>query len=157
MLQIEMKQSERRRITRQVIVEIISCLFFLLFLYAAVNKFLDYQNFKIQIGKSPLLTSFSNQVAWAIPSIEIVIAFVVIMPKTRSIGLYASFGLMFLFTAYIIAILNFSDHIPCGCGGILGHLQWHEHLIFNTVFVLLGIAGIFLETKTNNEKGLKSS
>jgi hypothetical protein len=134
-------------VSKQLMVEIISCLFFLLFLYAAANKILDFQHFKIQLSQSPLLTSFANQVAWLIPTVEIVIAVLAILPKTRLLGMYASFGLMFMFTAYIIAILNFSDHIPCGCGGILGHLQWHEHLIFNIFFVLLGFTGILIETK----------
>lgn len=138
----------QNQFSKKNIVEIISCLFFFLFLYAAFNKILDYQNFKIQISQSPILTSFANQVAWFIPMVEIVIAILAIIPKYRIIGLYASFGLMFLFTAYIIAILNFSDHIPCGCGGILGHLQWKQHLIFNIVFVVFGIIGIFLHTRT---------
>ncbi len=131
---------------RKLLVEIISSLFFLLFLYAAFNKILDFQNFKIQISQSPLLTSIASPIAWFIPVIEIVIALLVIIPKYQLIGLYSSFALMFMFTAYIITILNYSDHIPCGCGGILGHLQWHEHLVFNIFFVLLGVTGILLKT-----------
>lgn len=142
---------------KKLIVEIISLMFFLLFLYAAFNKLFDFQNFKIQISQSPLLTSYAGMVVWIIPSIEIIIAVLIIIPKYRLTGLYLSFALMFIFTAYIIAILNFSNHIPCGCGGILGNLQWQEHLIFNIVFVLLGIAGVSLETIDNNKKEFISS
>jgi hypothetical protein len=50
---------------------------------------------------------------------------------------------MTMFTAYIVAILKFSDFVPCSCGGVLEHLGWPEHLILNIAFTVLALIGIF--------------
>lgn len=122
--------------------DIISALFVMLFLYAAFTKLLDYEKFRVQIGQSPLLTAFAGFVAWFIPAVEILIAIMLIFSRTRLGALYASFSLMVMFTCYIVAITQFSDYVPCSCGGVLEKLGWTEHLIFNIVFVLLAIAAI---------------
>ncbi len=128
------------------IVETISLLFVLLFVYAAVSKLLDFENFRVQLGQSPLLTAFAHWVAWAVPGLEIGIAIMLCTPRLRLWGLYAAFSLMVMFTAYIIAILQFSEKIPCSCGGVLESMGWTEHLIFNVVFILLGFTGVALYT-----------
>jgi hypothetical protein len=53
-------------------------------------------------------------------------------------------ALMVSFTIYIIATLTFSKHIPCSCGGIIAQLSWKQHILFNTVFIILGFLGITL-------------
>ncbi len=67
-------------------------------------------------------------------------------------ALYSALALMSLFTAYIIAILNFSDTIPCSCGGVLEKMSWNEHLVFNIIFMLMAIIAIVLQTKINERK-----
>lgn len=131
----------------KIVIELISFLFILLFVYAAASKALDFPKFKVQLAQSPMLTAFSDWVAWFIPSIEILIAISLTIVKTRILGLYASLALMVMFTAYIVAILNFSYYIPCSCGGILEDLNWEEHLVFNIFFVLLALIGIVLWNK----------
>ncbi len=127
---------------QRVYIEIICFLFIVLFFYAAVTKLMNYEGFVGQIGKSPLLTRYANWVAWLIPTVELIITVLLASPRWRSIGLYASFGLMTLFTVYIIAILSYSNELPCSCGGILNTLDWNEHLIVNLFFVLLAVLGI---------------
>lgn len=126
-------------------IEIICFLFILLFSYAAISKLLDFNTFKIQLGQSPLLTAFAGWVAWVIPLIELVTALLLAIPKYRLVALYLALGLMSLFTLYIIAILKFSDYVPCSCGGILENMGWQEHLIFNVAFLSLAVAGILME------------
>ena len=130
--------------TKNILMEIISLLFILLFVYAAVSKLLEYEQFKIQIGQSLLLGAYAGLLAWGVPAVEILISFLLMFPKTRLGGLYASSGLMSLFTLYIVATLYFSENIPCSCGGVLDQLGWGEHLIFNIIFLLLGLSGILL-------------
>lgn len=130
------------------IVLVISYLFIVLFLYAAANKLLDFQKFKVQLGQSPLLTDYAVVIAWFTPAIEILISIMLVFKRTLLAGLYASFGLMILFTTYIIVILNFAERVPCSCGGILDQLGWTEHLIFNIFFVLAGLIAIVLQSKT---------
>jgi len=135
------------RIDREILVETISSLFILLFLYAAASKLLDYQKFTIQVGQSPILTGYEGLIAWMIPSIEILISVLLVMHPARLIGLYASFSLMVMFTAYIAIIINFAERVPCSCGGILAKMGWSEHLVFNGVFVVLAIIAIVLQSK----------
>ncbi len=130
--------------TKETLLDIISSLFVVLFLYAALTKLADYEKFRVQLGQSPLLTAFAGFVAWAVPAVEIVLAALLLFAKTRLAALYGCFTLMVLFTAYIVAILNFSNYIPCSCGGILEKMGWTEHLVFNVGFVLLAATAIFL-------------
>jgi hypothetical protein len=131
---------------REILLDTICALFILLFVYAGVNKLLDIETFRVQLGQSPLLTAFAGWIAWGIPTVEILIAIMLTIRPFRAPALYAAFSLMVMFTAYIIAILNFSTYIPCACGGVLSKLGWAEHLIFNIAFVLLGYAGIILQS-----------
>jgi hypothetical protein len=127
---------------RSVDVEVICFLFIFLFMYAAVSKLLDYEKFKIELGKTPLLTNIAGCIAIGIPLIEIVISLMLAKSGLRLYGLYASFSLMVMFTAYLIAILQFSFYIPCTCGGVLQKLNWDAHIVFNSVFIILAVIGI---------------
>lgn len=129
---------------RRAIVELISILFVLLFIYASISKLIDFQNFKIQLSKSPYLTIFSGVLSLMVPILEIAIALLLLILPGRLIGLYASFFFMILFTGYIVAILRFSSYIPCSCGGILQKMSWTQHLIFNIGFLLLAVIAILL-------------
>jgi hypothetical protein len=135
---------------KQTYVNIIASLFILLFLYAAVTKLLEYDKFVTQIGKSPLITDYSPILAWFVPTIEIGIAVLLIFPRTTLLGLYSSMALMAMFTLYITFIMTLSPYVPCSCGGILSQMGWGEHLVFNIVFTLLGIVGIFLKSKATD-------
>lgn len=128
---------------RSVILEVICFLFVLLFTYAALSKIIDFQKFRIELAKSPLITNWASFIAWFIPTIEIIISIMLAIPKFRLIALYASFTLMVLFTTYIIAIMKFADFVPCSCGGILQNMSWREHLLFNIAFVLIAIIAVF--------------
>ena len=130
---------------KSLITEIISLLFIMLFVYAASSKFMEFDKFQIQIGQSPLLTPFVGLVSWIIPTIEIIISILLVSSKTRAAGLYASFTLMVLFSFYIYAITRYSYFIPCSCGGVLQHMTWNQHLVFNLFFVFLAITGLLLE------------
>ena len=127
---------------RQTFIEIISILFILLFVYAATSKLIDYQKFRVQLGQSPMLTSFAGFVAWFIPGIEIVIALALSFSRTRLLGLYCSFSLMTMFTAYIFILTHYSDYVPCSCGGVLQKMSWNQHFIFNIIFLILALTNV---------------
>lgn len=122
---------------------IVSCFFILLFIYAALSKLLDFENFQVQLSQSPLLSAYAGFISYAVIAIEIVIALLLSFRQERLLGLYASLGLMTGFTVYIYLILHYSDFIPCSCGGILEKLGWTEHLIFNIGCIALALVGIF--------------
>jgi uncharacterized membrane protein YphA (DoxX/SURF4 family) len=131
----------------RILTEGIAIAFIFLFTYAGISKLTDVPKFTRQIGQSPILTDIAGITAWVIPSVEIIISIALIFRRTRLIALYGSLGLMVMFTTYIIMILQFSQHIPCACGGVLSNLSWKEHLVFNVAFLLLAIVGIVLQRK----------
>jgi hypothetical protein len=125
--------------------EIISFLFMILFMYAATSKLLEYSDFVTQISSSPLIATYANILAWAVPTIEFITALILFIPSLRMLGLYLSFTIMLSFTLYIFIILNFSPKVPCSCGGILSSMEWKEHFIFNIAFTILAILGLHFE------------
>lgn len=133
--------TEQRRI---VLIEIISGLFISLFVYAAMNKTLDFHKFQVDLGKSPILNSFSGFVAVVIPTVEVVLSIMLILKRFQYIALYGCFSLMVMFSIYIVLILNYSSFIPCSCGGILQNMTWTQHLIFNIGFVIMAVIALLL-------------
>ncbi len=129
---------------RSLAVEVICYAYILLFLYAASYKLFDYGYFVRQLGHSPLLKDYRDIIGWLVPASEIAISVLLFFPKTRLLGLYGCTAIMTAFTAYILYILNFAAHIPCSCGGILATMGWHDHLLFNSFFIALSLAGILL-------------
>jgi len=111
--------------------------------YAATSKLLDFEQFKIQLGQSPIITAYADWVAWGIPLIEYMIVGLFLVPRFTLLAFYASFSLMIMFTTYILLILNFSDYIPCSCGGVLEDLGWTEHIVFNVGFIIIAAIALF--------------
>ena len=138
-----------------IFIEIVCLLYILLFVYAACSKVLDFQNFQVQLGQSPLLTAFAGWISVLVPSIELLICILLMIPKSRLAGLFLSYGLMILFSAYIFIILHYSSYVPCSCGGVLEKLNWNQHLLFNLIFVLLAVVAILFYITDNRIKNLK--
>jgi hypothetical protein len=134
-------------VRRNLIIEVISSLLVLLFIYAAVSKLNEYDSFKFQLGRSPYTTNNAGLIAWTLPVGEILVALSLVYNNTRLIGLYASFFLMLLFTGYIYAILHYSNYVPCSCGGILSQMDWNEHFVFNIIFTVLALIGLLFYKK----------
>lgn len=122
----------------------ISLLHVLLFVYAAVSKILDFENFRVQLGQSPLLSAYAGYVSVLVPTTELLICCFLLIPRTRILGLFAAYALMVMFTAYIYIILNFSSFVPCSCGGILEEMSWNQHMAFNLAFILLSVLAVLL-------------
>jgi uncharacterized membrane protein YphA (DoxX/SURF4 family) len=129
---------------QNLFLEFICLLYTLLFIYAATSKFLDFENFRIQLGQSPLLSSFASLILFVVPALEIVIAILLLVQKFRLIGLFSAYTLMVLFTAYIYILLNYSAFVPCSCGGIIQKLSWSQHIIFNICFIVLAAIGVLI-------------
>ncbi|MDM1496661.1 hypothetical protein HX063_14785 [Myroides odoratimimus] len=115
----------------------------LLFVYAAISKLITFDEFKVQLTQSPLLSMYAGIIAYLVVISELVIAFLLTLRTKRLLGLYLSYGLMVAFTIYIYLILNYSDFIPCSCGGVLEKLGWNEHLWFNIITSVLILLSIF--------------
>ncbi|MBY0485961.1 MAG: hypothetical protein K2P85_02030, partial [Flavobacteriaceae bacterium] len=140
---------------KKYFIEITGYIYLLLFTYAAFSKLSDYETFVVQLGQSPLLSAFAGWVSWFIPAIEISIALMLMFKQTQFLALNASFILMSMFTAYIYIILNYSEYIPCSCGGILEKMSWTEHLYFNIICSLIAIVAITFYLQLLENKNIK--
>ena len=145
---MRVKQANFSLTRTNIIVEVICSLFIILFVYAALSKVLDFQKFRVELGKSPVLNSLSSFVAYSIPIIEILISIALSIKKMQYVTLYAAFSLMVMFSTYIVIILNFSSYIPCSCGGVLQNMTWLQHLIFNLFFILFATIAILINPGT---------
>ncbi|WP_207515009.1 MauE/DoxX family redox-associated membrane protein [Longitalea luteola] len=141
-------------LSKATIVEITSVLFIILFLYTGISKLMEYSVFKEQIADSPILKPMAPFIAWALPLTEFLVSLLLIIPRWRLKGLYASLSLMIAFTIYIIAIMTFNKELPCSCGGIISLLSWEGHLVFNSAFILLAFIGVRLERQ--NRRAIKA-
>lgn len=133
---------------RKIIIEIISSLLILLFLYASLSKWLAFRTFIGDMNNQPFPNWMTPFLVWFIPIIEVLIVIGLIFEKTRVQSLYASLFLMLAFTIYTVAILLHSfKYIPCSCGGVIRKLTWPQHLVFNLFFVGISLLGIILKRR----------
>lgn len=133
---------------RTTIVEVISALLIILFIYTGLNKIMDYNTFLLQVGRSPFLEKYNKLIAITLPPSELFIALSLVFKRSRLLGLHLSFFLMTLFTGYVWVMLNYAYDLPCSCGGIISSMDWHDHLIFNFCFTILALVAIFLESNS---------
>lgn len=129
-------------VKKSVLVEIIALFFVIIFLYTGVAKLMEFDVFQAQLEESPVLEPVAPIVAWGLPIVEFILCVLLFFPRWRLKGLYATFGLMVIFTGYVIALLMTSIELPCSCGGIIEELSWQGHLIFNSTLILLSFAAI---------------
>ncbi|MEE1963960.1 MauE/DoxX family redox-associated membrane protein [Allomuricauda taeanensis] len=146
-----MKWNEKHK---NLIVGAIGLLFVVLFVYTASSKLIDLELFHTRLERMPFISPYAQWISWIIPFMELVIAGLLLFKKYRHIGLYASLVLLAMFTAYIITVLQFSDHVPCSCGGVLSAMGWDDHILFNGFFMALALTAINLnikQTKSAND------
>jgi len=134
---------------KKLMVELIAHFFIILFLYTGISKLMEFDIFQEQLDDSPVLGPIAPLITFGLPAVEFIVSFLLFMPRYRLKGLYASLILMSAFTIYVVALLSFSTHLPCSCGGIMEELSWKGHLIFNCTSILLALIGIRMQRKLN--------
>lgn len=136
--------------TQQNITLIITGILILVFTYTALSKLLAFDAFRSQMLSQPLPSFLTENLIWALPAVELLVAGFLVFSKTRIIGYYFSIALMILFTGYTaLMTLDVFAHVPCSCGGIIESLSWEQHLFLNVVLLFLALAGLYL--KLNSE------
>lgn len=127
---------------------LIAALFIFLFTYTALSKLIEHDLFRNTLIKSPLIGSYAGIVSFALPITELIVAGLLFCPKTKLAGLYSSFAMMFLFTAYLsYMMIVFTKDLPCSCGGVLQQFSWQQHLWFNILLTVLAGLGIYLHRR----------
>lgn len=120
---------------------IISSLLIFLFSYTALSKFISLPSFRAVLGQV-FNKKGAALIALLIPTMEAFIVLLLIVSKTRLIGLYASAVLLCAFTVYLAYMILFIPHLPCSCGGVIGKMSWKEHVAFNLFFIVLTVTSI---------------
>jgi len=67
---------------QKVTIEIISSSLILLFVYAASSKLIEYSAFKTQLMNQLFFKAFAGMVAWIVPSVELLIALMLVAKVT---------------------------------------------------------------------------
>ena len=137
---------------RTTIIETILVLNIILFLYTGISKIMEYDEFYEQLADSPFLGFAATPIALFLPWVEFAVVLMLIVPRWRLKGFYATLTLMVLFTAYIIGLFSIDKELPCSCGGIIALLSWKQHLVFNSVFILLNVLAIRLQKRKKKEQ-----
>lgn len=130
--------------------DIICGLPILLFAYAAISKFIDRQHFQAVLAQMLFIKYVSGFISFVLPITELVVCAFLFIPDTRLLGLYASLGLMIVFTLYIAYMIFFAAHLFCSCGGVLQSMSWRQHFFFNLFFTGLSVTGIKLYQSSKN-------
>lgn len=131
--------------------QLIVAAFVLLLSYAALNKLMNYEAAR----RAMLMQVFSRKVAlvlvWLVPVIELLLVLLLLFVRTRLLGLWMATLLMLAFSIYlVVANLGGFGKVPCGCGGILGKMDYKVHLVFNLFFVALGVWGIVMVLRSTS-------
>lgn len=119
----------------------------LLFFYTAFSKLITYPSFLKVLSDLPVIGEWHELIGLAVIFSEILFGLLLIFPVSRIPGLWCSLSLMILFTLYLGYHIAVKSKLPCSCGGVISGLSWPEHVIFNMGFILLGIAGLFANSK----------
>lgn len=135
--------------------DFIAWFFILLFLYTGIIKLAEIHVFKEQLTSSPLLGSMAGVIAWALPIGELLLAIALFLPRWRLKGLYFTLVFMTFFTAYVILVLFIDNQISCSCGGIIEELSPKQHVLFNSVCIILSWMGILTLRKRAPSAGFK--
>jgi putative oxidoreductase len=135
-------------------IKLYSSLFILLFVYTAVSKLLNFEEFERQMYKQAIPHLLASVIIWTLPAFELFTAFLLMSTKVRLQGFVLSALLMAVFTGYIsLAVLHVFPQVPCSCGGVIKGMGWKMHLVFNLLFLLLSVFGVFITYKERRSAG----
>ena len=119
------------------ITPLVTNLLIMLFAYTAFCNVLDTTRFSAVLSASPLIATGAGALAYAVAAVELAVVLLLILPRTRLMGLYASFVLLVLFTSYLGFLVRYAQQLPCSCCGLISPFPWKEHIVLNLGFLVL--------------------
>jgi hypothetical protein len=134
---------------KYILIDFISALLLLLFLYTSINKLYYHDSFEFMLSRSPFIHAVAMPLSWLLPVTEVFTAILLFFNGSKLKGLYVSLLLLCLFTVYLIVSISTSQDLPCSCGGVISKLSWRQHILFNSICIGLAIAAIALHNKNN--------
>lgn len=141
-----MFQLINKQLNKRTALNVISGLLAAMFFYASFSKLTNYEKAESDMRNQVFTQPVAEVLTWLIPGIEILIVLLLLFPQTRKTALWASLGLLTVFTAYIALIMTgIFGRIPCSCGGILQRMSYGIHLLFNLFLICISLLGIGIE------------
>ncbi|MFX1707216.1 hypothetical protein PV783_24825 [Chitinophaga sp. CC14] len=138
---------------KKILLEIFIAILVILFAYTASIKLLKFEENVMAMKAQPLVPWLQRFLIYGVPISEIVAIILLAIPRFRRIGLFFTAGLLFCFTGYVVLVnLNYYGRIPCSCGGVIRSFTWQQHLAFNSFFIIIAIAAIWLENRTSKHQ-----
>lgn len=116
-----------------------------LWIPVSIDKIINFEVFKSGILRQPFSDDLGRALVYVLPVLEFVTVALLLRPAWQKRGFALSALLMLAFTAYIgIALAGAWEHLPCGCGSVIGQLTWKQHFFFNLFFLLVSGYGFYL-------------
>lgn len=140
---------------KEDVIKIVAITLACLFAYAALSKLAEYEISHSEMRNQVFPNWIASILTWLIPSVELILAIMLVMQITRKTAVWASLFILSLFTVYIAVVMTgVFGRVPCSCGGILKNMSYGTHLIFNLFFVLLASLGLAIDNGWTGYKRL---
>lgn len=127
----------------------------LLFVYTVLSKIADLNFFQYQLDNQVFSSTVSKMLFYLLPISLILAVALLYIERYRMIGFIYSFGLLGIFTIYILLIIrDYFDRIPCICGGVITTISWKGHFVFNLFFLGIAVLGFvyLIKERRSNKK-----
>ncbi|MCF0055091.1 MauE/DoxX family redox-associated membrane protein [Dyadobacter sp. CY356] len=135
------------------LLRMITAMLILLFVYTAVAKLSNLSTFESELMNQAVPKVWVPYLLWLIPLSEALVVLMLCTKKTRRTGFYGSALLMSVFTGYMgLVLLNAFERVPCSCGGVLKHMSFGVHFVFNLVLLLVSVTGIWMLKSGNADQ-----
>ena len=119
-----------------------------LFAYTFFTHLRQFEAFEKEMLNQPLPASLSQGLVYLILLGEGGIVLLLLVPKSRFLGLWLALLLLTAFTSYIFLIMAGAfERIPCSCAGIHRSLSWGQQAVINLIFIGLSMLGLILHLK----------
>ena len=134
--------------------EYIVYLFTLLFTYAGIRKLIDLDMFVKEVwgfaiyGSKAMIRAEFTLLSCA----ELLVAIMLILPRTRLVGIYATFILIVTINICFFILQQYAKVIPMYYGGIIPEAPFIVHFIFNLCLLFLALVATLMAIETRKQK-----
>ncbi|WP_439490208.1 MauE/DoxX family redox-associated membrane protein [Algoriphagus sp.] len=127
-----------------------SILLILLWTYTGLDKIIHWETSRKAFHNQTFPAELAEVLAYAVPTVELLIALLLLFSVSRWWGYLSSILLLTVFTTYVGLIwVGAFPRVPCNCAGILESLGWEVHFWLNNVMIVISIIGLYFTKKRN--------